>query len=103
VDRRIWWVAEVVLVGGGDDEQLMDGAPKRRKRFAFSRGPASFLSIELRRLWPCLGNCSIARSVLTVVEAMDRRRSDLEVNRPESDGKISRFPDLDRSCSRGER
>ena len=32
------------------------GVRRRRNRFAFSRGPASFLSIELRRL--CFGNCS---------------------------------------------
>lgn len=86
-----------MLVSGGDGEQLLGGAPKRRKRFAFSRGPASLLSIEMRRFWLCLGNCSTARSVLTVVEVMDRRLSDLEVNRPESDWKNSGFPDLDRS------
>lgn len=47
--------------GGGAGEWRI---PRRRKRFALSRGPASFLKIDPRLASPaCLGNCSVAKSV----------------------------------------
>jgi hypothetical protein len=64
---------------------------RRRNRFAFSRGPASFLRMELRRLKEgcCFGNCSSTVALRQTV----RRRADRVRIRLESDNGATRSSD----------
>lgn len=55
--------------GGGD---WIPEERRRKNRFAFSRGPASFLRIEPRRV--CLGNCSSIALRHTVRRRAERAR-----------------------------
>lgn len=52
---------------------------RRRNLFAFSRGPASFLSMELRRL--CFGNCSSTAFRLERRVEVDRVRRRFEIDK----------------------
>lgn len=74
---------------GGAGEWTPDDR-RRRNRFAFSRGPASFLSREPRRV--CLGNCS------STFKHTERRRMDRVRIRLESDNEgTARYSDGERS------
>ena len=68
---------------GGGVCELTPAERRRRNRFAFSRGPASFLRIELqrRREGCCLGNCSLTVALRQTV----RRRADRVRIRLDSD------------------
>jgi hypothetical protein len=72
---------------------------RRRNRFAFSRGPASFLSMEPRRV--CLGNCS-STSRHTVRRRVERVRMRLEskgTGSASSDGEVLSDPDREDTCA----
>jgi hypothetical protein len=88
----------LVWCGGAGDWTPDDR--RRRNRFAFSRGPASFLSREPRRV--CFGNCS-STFKHTERRRMDRVRirleSDNEGTAKYSDGARSLIePDRDEIC-----
>lgn len=63
---------------GGAGAEIPDDR-RRRNLFAFSRGPASFLSMEPRRL--CLGNCSSTAFRLERRVDVDRVRRRLEIDK----------------------
>lgn len=98
---------------GGEDEEEGEcmGGPRRSRRFAFSRGPASFLNIAPRHLFPGLANWSA--SISAPIFAPTGRRSDRELdeleNRDNGSGAAQDrwtaglvVTDLDRSCGKGE-
>ena len=78
---------------GGDGVGCMRlGTPKRRRRFAFSRGPASFLKIDLRR-WPCLEYGSGTKLDSVGVGGLsDRGWPALALRRPGNKGRVSGAP-----------
>lgn len=72
---------------------------KRRNRFAFSRGPASFLRMESRRLCLGKGSSTALRSTVRRREERVRMRLASDNGGVNSGGELSTDPDRDAICA----
>ena len=87
---------------GGGVGEWTPAERRRRNRFAFSRGPASFLRIELRRRRDgcCLGNCSLTVALRqTVRRRADRVRMRLDSDNGARSSDCSWLTELDREVT----